>query len=87
MIAARNLDLVIVPLLGFDQDCNRIGMGGGYYDRSFAFRRRFKHVKRPYLLGVAHEAQRVERIKAQPWDVSLDAVVTEKNLYCRKSKA
>jgi len=87
LIAARNLDLVIVPLLGFDSDCNRIGMGGGYYDRSFAFTRRFRHIKGPYLLGLAHESQRVERLEAQPWDVAPDAVITEQNLYLRQWRA
>ena len=87
LIAARNLDLVIVPLLGFDSDCNRIGMGGGYYDRSFAFTRRYRHIKGPYLLGLAHESQRVEQLDAQPWDIALDAVITEQNLYVRQRKA
>ena len=86
LIAARNLDLAIVPLLGFDSDCNRIGMGGGYYDRSFAFTRRFKHLKGPYMLGLAHESQRVDRLRTQTWDITLDAVVTERICYYRNSK-
>jgi 5-formyltetrahydrofolate cyclo-ligase len=80
-LAARRLDLVIVPLLGFDSDCRRLGMGGGYYDRSFAFVNRFGHAKRPYLLGLAHESQRIDRLDAQPWDVTLDAVVSDRHLY------
>ena len=85
-IAARNLDLVIVPLLGFDSDCHRIGMGGGYYDRSFAFTRRFEHISKPFLLGFAYESQRVDRLHPQPWDITLDAIVTDQNLFCRKHK-
>lgn len=84
LIAARRLDLVIVPLLGFDEDCHRLGMGGGYYDRSFAFVRRRQRTRRPFLLGFAHEVQRVDRLPSQPWDVPLDAVVTERRLYCRQ---
>jgi 5-formyltetrahydrofolate cyclo-ligase len=85
-ITARNLDLVIVPLLGFDSECHRIGMGGGYYDRSFAFTRRLKHISKPFLLGFAHESQRVEKLHPQPWDITLDAIVTEQNLFCRSDK-
>jgi len=81
LIPARRLDLVIVPLLGFDSDCHRLGMGGGYYDRSFAFVRRLTHARRPFLLGLAHESQRVARLEAQPWDVTLDAVATDRHLY------
>ncbi len=87
LIPARNLDLVIVPLLGFDDRCRRIGMGGGYYDRSFAFRRRFKRLIRPFMLGLAYEVQRVDQLDAQPWDVPLDAVVTAQKLYCRHDNA
>lgn len=83
LIAARDLELVVVPLLGFDSDCNRIGMGGGFYDRSFAFTRMLKHIRAPFLLGLAHESQRVDQLRAQAWDISLDAVVTDQNLYHR----
>jgi 5-formyltetrahydrofolate cyclo-ligase len=88
LIPARRLDLMIVPLLGFDSDCNRLGMGGGYYDRSLAFVRRLKHTKRPYLLGLAHHSQQIPHIEVQPWDVPLDAVVTDRHHYrapCRPS--
>ena len=81
LIPARNLDLVIVPLLGFDPACHRLGMGGGYYDRSFAFVRRLVHITKPFLLGFAHESQRLEHIALQPWDVALNAVVTNRRLY------
>jgi 5-formyltetrahydrofolate cyclo-ligase len=81
LLAARHLDLVIVPLLGFDSNCHRLGMGGGYYDRSFAFSRHLEHAKRPYLLGLAHESQRIDHLNTQPWDVTLDAVVTDRNHY------
>jgi len=81
LLAARRLDLVIVPLLGFDSDCHRLGMGGGYYDRSFAFVNRLEHAKRPYLLGLAHESQRIDHLDSQPWDVTLDAVVSDRHYY------
>ena len=77
------LDLVLLPLVGFDADCNRIGMGGGFYDRSFAFLLRRRQWHRPRLIGLAHECQRVDAIERRPWDVPLDAVVTERGIYWR----
>ncbi len=56
------LQLVITPTVAFDRNCNRIGMGGGYYDRCFAFLRHRKHWFRPKLMGVAFECQEVEKI-------------------------
>lgn len=81
LIAARRLDLVIVPLLGFDSDCHRLGMGGGYYDRSFAFLGILTHARRPFMLGLAHESQRVDQLMPQPWDITLDAIATDRHLY------
>ena len=68
-------DVVLLPLLGFDARGVRLGSGAGYYDRAFAFRRR--QAPPPRLVGVAFEAQRFERLPRDPWDVALDAVVTE----------
>jgi len=78
------LDLLLVPLVGFDADCNRMGMGGGYYDRTLAYLRQRKHWRRPLLVGVAHECQRVDALETNPWDVPLDMVVTEERIYVRK---
>jgi len=86
LIAPRDLDLVILPLLGFDHDCNRIGMGGGFYDRTFAFMHRLNHIAGPYLLGLAHEIQRVEVLVMQRWDIPLDAVATEQRIYCAEGR-
>ncbi|MFA6699414.1 MAG: 5-formyltetrahydrofolate cyclo-ligase [Thiomicrospira sp.] len=71
-------DVVFVPLVGFDGQGHRLGMGGGFYDRSFAFRRQVSH--RPLLIGWAHSCQQVDALPFQPWDVNLDAVVTEQGL-------
>ena len=80
MLLPGELDLVLAPLVAFDSDGNRIGMGGGFYDRSFGFR---KHpgVKKPILIGVAHELQRVEQIIPEEWDVRLDLIVTDRAVY------
>jgi len=80
LVSARNLDAVIVPLLGFDKDANRIGMGGGFYDRSFAFRKYRHKWQHPLLIGVAYSFQQVESLPTEPWDVPLDVVVTEQKL-------
>lgn len=75
------LDLMLLPLVGFDAQCNRLGMGAGFYDRSLASLRRRRHWRRPLLIGIAHECQRVDQLTPQPWDVPLDAVVTEAGVY------
>jgi len=78
---ARELDLVFVPLVAFDPRGHRLGMGGGYYDRTFAFRLDEPATTRPRLIGLAFEGQKLERLDAQPWDVPLDAIVTEAGIY------
>lgn len=81
-LQAEDLDLVLVPLVAFDSTGTRLGMGGGFYDRSFAFPRGANEMgRRPYLLGLGYEFQAVAELIRQPWDVPLDAVVTERALY------
>jgi 5-formyltetrahydrofolate cyclo-ligase len=78
-IAPEELDLVIVPLVAFDRACMRLGMGAGSYDRTFA------SPKRGLLLGVAYQFQRINFINPESWDVPLDVVVTEQEIYSRKT--
>jgi len=74
-LAANQFDLVMMPLLAFDQQGRRLGMGQGFYDRAFAFRR--DAMCKPLLLGLAHESQQTLRpLPTQPWDVDMDAVAT-----------
>ena len=80
MLAPERLDLVLAPLVVFDAAGNRIGMGGGYYDRSFAFRKQSENTK-PGLIGVAHELQKVDQLVPEDWDVRLDMVVTDQSIY------
>ena len=76
------LDLVLAPLVAFDPAGTRLGMGGGFYDRSFAFLRDPDYPgNRPRLLGLGYEFQQVTELIRQPWDVPLDAAATEKALY------
>jgi 5-formyltetrahydrofolate cyclo-ligase len=76
-IAARWLDLVLLPLVGFDAHGMRLGMGGGYYDRTFSYKNRHAAWRRPRLIGVAYSFQQVPRMAREWHDVPLDAVVTE----------
>jgi len=78
--AVRCLDLVFVPLVGFDCSGVRLGMGGGYYDRAFAFRRWRTAWHAPRLIGIAYAFQQVGSIAHAPHDVRLDAVVTERGI-------
>ena len=76
-IDIRDLDVIIVPLVAFDQNCNRIGMGGGYYDTTLA---QLKHTN-ILVLGVAFAMQKVPNIKTNSWDITLDKIVTEQEDY------
>lgn len=75
------LDIIILPLVAFDLFGNRLGMGGGYYDRTLSFKLKRSHWKGPKLIGIAHELQRIDTLPANDWDIPLDAVITEKQLY------
>lgn len=77
----RWLDLVLTPLVGFDEEGNRIGRGAGFYDRHFAFLRHRNAWQRPLMLGLAFELQRVERLPAKPCDVPLWGIVTERGVH------
>ena len=78
-LAAKQLSLVLMPLVAFDALGNRIGMGGGYYDRAFAFKKNSKG--KPALLGLAHDFQKIERLPTEAWDIPIDGVATDKKLY------
>lgn len=71
------LDLILMPLVGFDENGNRLGMGGGFYDRTFAFRRQRRHWTGPQLLGLAHDCQKVSQLPAAPWDIPLDGIASD----------
>jgi len=76
-LAARQMDLILMPLVGFDNAGNRLGMGGGFYDRTLAFRHARRRWRKPLLIGVAFGLQRCPALPAEPWDVPLDGIVTE----------
>ena len=71
------MDIVFVPIVGWDPSCNRLGMGGGFYDRTLS------GARGPLLVGLAHECQRVEEIPRESWDIGMDYIATDAALYRR----
>lgn len=81
------LDVVLVPLVAFDRSGGRIGSGGGWYDRSFAFLATAPRPLRPLLIGIGYAFQEVAKIETAAWDVGLDFVATERELIaCRTGR-
>lgn len=79
-LRAIDMQLIFAPLVGFDDQGNRIGMGRGYYDRALAFRRRHTQRSAPRVVGVAYDCQRVSLLPVQPHDVPLDVILTPSGL-------
>jgi len=69
---------VLAPLVGFDRECYRLGYGGGYFDRTLA-----ALSPRPTAIGVGFAAQAIDTIYPQPFDIPMDAIVTEAGI-CRR---
>ncbi len=82
-LPAEKMDAILLPLTGFDLQGNRLGMGGGFYDRTLAFKRRGgqQSTSKPLLIGVAHACQQVPKLPAADWDVGLSLVVTDKKIF------
>ena len=80
------LDIVLMPLVGFDVQGGRLGMGGGFYDRTFGpMQNTGRGGKRPRLIGIAHDVQEVAQLRLTSWDVPLDMIVTgTRYLYAKK---
>lgn len=79
--SAQELDLVITPLVCFNDERFRVGWGLGHYDRTFAFLLKKNRPTKPFLLGLAYNFQHCEDISIHNWDVPLDLIITEKRLY------
>lgn len=78
--AARHMDLIFLPLVAFDKWGNRLGMGGGFYDRTLRWLGRQQSSNRPKLIGLAYQFQEVEKIEREPWDIQLDWLITEQSI-------
>lgn len=81
LFPAQRLDLIFVPLVAFDPQGGRLGMGGGFYDRALKRLRRARRWRRPHTIGLAYEFQKQEYLPRQPWDVPLGGVQTERAFY------
>nr|WP_136251814.1 5-formyltetrahydrofolate cyclo-ligase [Ningiella ruwaisensis] len=81
----RDLDVLFTPLVAFDEGGNRLGMGGGFYDRTLAFSAITKSesgdVKRPIIVGLAHDIQKCLSLPTQAWDIPLPYILTPTKLY------
>lgn len=75
------LDWIFVPLVAFDSSGHRLGMGGGYYDASFAALCSRTHWRKPRLVGLAHEFQRIDHLAVDEWDVPLHGILTNERFY------
>ena len=78
LLPASAMAMVVLPLLGFGRKGQRLGTGGGFYDRTLAFRR--ETPAPPWLVGAAYSFQELDGLVAEPWDVPLDAIATETEL-------
>lgn len=84
-LPANLLDMVLLPLVGFDRSGARLGMGAGFYDYTFAFKQQ-KSKGKPYLIGLAHTCQEVERLETANWDVPLHGIATDREMIlCGKT--
>lgn len=79
-VVADALDVILVPLLGFDRNGNRLGQGGGYYDRALASLRDREQPGSPLLVGIGYSFQQCHAIEPASWDVKLDYIATEREL-------
>ena len=75
------LDYLLMPLVAFDKQGNRLGMGGGFYDRTLA-RLHEQNWQKPQLIGLAHECQKVDALPIESWDVPLKTIITPDKTYC-----
>lgn len=85
-LPARALDLILVPLVAFDAAGTRLGMGGGYYDRTLAFLRMRAFRAPPLVIGLAHSGQQVDKLNAQAWDIPLMGVITDRGFIRMRAR-
>lgn len=75
----KDIHIIFTPLVAFDAYGNRLGMGGGYYDRSLA---KLKHLtKPPKVIGLAHDCQQSEKLPNQAWDIPLNGIITPSQIF------
>ncbi len=75
LVTPEDIDLALCPLTAFDENGMRLGMGAGYYDRYL------QKCRNAHVIGVAYEAQKVNNLPAETWDVPMDGIMTEMRRY------
>ncbi len=76
------LDIIFTPLVAFDATGQRLGMGGGFYDRTLQdWEIAYAQQRGPYPIGLAHDCQRVDVLPVQDWDVPLPEIITPSTHY------
>lgn len=83
-LEAHQMALTVMPLVGFDPAGHRLGMGGGWYDRSFAFRR--DQAAPTWLVGAGFAVQEVPALDTADWDIVPDAICTEHATLLRETR-
>lgn len=90
-LSPERMDVIFMPLVAFDINGTRLGMGKGYYDKNLAFmlengaKMSVSSIKKPKLIGLAHECQRVEQLERAEWDVPMDKIITDQAIYTTAS--
>ncbi|MEH6344530.1 MAG: 5-formyltetrahydrofolate cyclo-ligase [Bermanella sp.] len=79
MLNPKQVDIVLLPLVAFDGQGGRLGMGGGFYDRTFEFLNK-SGLQKPKLIGLAHHFQQIEKLPIESWDVPLSAIITDEKV-------
>ncbi len=85
-LPADAMTMIVMPLVGFDAHGHRLGMGGGWYDRSLAFRRT-RAAPPPWLVGAGFDAQRLDTLQIEPWDIAMDAICTDTDTHLPSASA
>lgn len=80
LLSINRLNIILLPAVGFDQDKNRLGMGGGYYDRTLS-RKKSQKYHTPKLIALAFDCQKTNQLTPNPWDIKPTHIITPSRIY------